>query len=108
VLSPGETRVRLLLVRAGIPEPELNQKVFDAVGKYLGKPDLLWRGASVGLEYEGGGHAEEEQMRIDIERREAFHDAGWDVIRVSADDLRGDARRAALVARVRRRLALPS
>lgn len=108
VLSPGETRVRLLLVRAGISEPELNKKVFDAAGRYLGKPDLLWRASRIGLEYEGAGHADEKQMRIDIERRERFHDAGWDIIRASADDLRGDARREALVDRVRRRLTLRS
>ena len=50
----------------------------------------------------------EEQMRHDIERRERFHDAGWDVVRTSADDLRTPEREAALVARVRRRLALRS
>lgn len=106
VLSPGETRVRLLLVRAGIEEPETNPKIFDGAGGYLGKPDLVWRRQWVGLEYEGAGHAEEEQMRIDIERRERFHDAGWDIIRASAHDLSSDDRREALIARVRRRLAL--
>ena len=105
VLSPGETRVRLLLVRAGVPHPELNSKIFDA-GRYLGKPDLVWRRQRVGLEYEGAGHADEERMRFDIERREAFQDAGWDIIRASADDLATAARRASLVSRVLRRLAL--
>jgi hypothetical protein len=108
VLSPGETRVRLLLVRAGIPEPEVNPKIFDSQGRYLGKPDLVWRAKRIGLEYEGAGHAEEGQMRRDIDRRERFHDAGWDIIRASADDLRGPARRDALVARVVRRLAARS
>ena len=106
VLSPGETRVRLLLVRAGIEEPETNSKVFDAVGRSLGRPDLVWRAHRLGLEYEGAGHADEEQMRIDIERREAFHDAGWDIVRASAHDLRGEPRQDALVRRIRRRLAL--
>lgn len=108
VLSPGETRVRLLLVRAGIDEPETNPRISDAAGGYLGRPDLAWRRQRVALEYEGAGHAGEEQMRHDIERRERFHDAGWDVVRTSADDLRTPEREAALVARVRRRLALRS
>lgn len=108
VLSPGETRVRLLLVRAGIPEPEVNPPIFDEQGRFLGKPDLVWRPALLALEYEGGGHADQEQMRIDIDRRERFHDAGWDVIRASATDLGGEARRRALVERVRRRLAARS
>ncbi len=104
VLSPGETRVRLLLVRAGIPEPECNGEVFDAAGSYLGKPDLVWRAERVGLEYEGGGHADERQMQIDIERYERFKDAGWHTVRVSAADLRTSARRTALIARVWRHL----
>lgn len=108
VLSPGETRVRLLLTRAGILEPECNGKVFDAIGNYLGKPDLVWRAQRVGLEYEGAGHAGEEQMRFDITRREAFRDAGWDIVQASADDLKGATRRHRLVDRVRRRLAARS
>ncbi|WP_375400328.1 hypothetical protein [uncultured Amnibacterium sp.] len=103
VLSPGETRVRLLLVRAGIREPELNAPVHDASGRYLGRPDLLWRHERVMLEYEGDGHRERQQFRADIERYELFRDAGWEVIRVSAADLHG-ARCDALVARVRQRL----
>ncbi|TDS77537.1 hypothetical protein [Amnibacterium kyonggiense] len=90
VLSPGETRVRLLLVRAGLPEPALNRRIHREDGLYLGKPDLAWLPQRVGVEYEGGGHADEARMRYDIGRIERFRDAGWDIIRVSADDLRGD------------------
>lgn len=104
VRSPGETRVRLLLVRAGIPEPEVNGRVLTADGRYLGKPDLLWRVQRVGLEYEGAGHTEEEQVLFDVERREAFEDHGWHIVRATKHDLRGEQRRQALVDRVRARL----
>src|SRR4051794_9982394 len=104
--SPGETRVRLLLVRAGIPEPLLNHRIYDAFGRYLGKGDLVWRSHKVVLEYEGAQHGlDVGQFRYDVERYERFRDAGWTVIRVTADDLRPQ-RRAALVARVRARLGL--
>ncbi len=105
-LSPGETRTRLVLVRAGIPEPQLNRKIRDAFGRYLGKGDLVWPERKVVLEYEGGQHGLDiGQFRYDVERYERFRDAGWTVIRVTADDLRPE-RRSALVARVRARLGL--
>jgi very-short-patch-repair endonuclease len=104
--SPGETRTRLLLVRAGLPEPLLNHRIRDAFGRYLGKGDLVWLERKVVLEYEGGQHGlDVDQFRYDVERYERFRDAGWIVIRVTADDLRPE-RRAALIARVRSRLGL--
>lgn len=104
--SPGETRVRLLLCRAGLPEPELNVRILDDRGRFLGTGDLVWRRYRVVLEYEGAHHASDpEQFRYDVERYERFRDAGWTVVRVTAADLRGD-RRAALVARMRSRLGV--
>jgi hypothetical protein len=44
-------------------------------------------------------------MRQDVDRGERFRDAGWDIIRASSNDLRTEARRRALIDRVRRRLA---
>lgn len=108
VLSPGETRVRLLLVRAGIREPELNVQVeHDHV--VLGRPDLVWRRERVAVEYEGDGHrAEKLRWRKDIDRYAEFEDAGWSIVRVTADDLDGVGRRTQLVRRVARRLAARS
>jgi hypothetical protein len=104
--SPGETRVRLLLVRAGLPQPALNDEIRDAHGRFLGTADLVWRDQRVLLEYEGDLHRTDlEQFRYDIERYERFTDAGWAVVRVTGDDLRG-GRRDALVARVARRLGV--
>lgn len=74
--SPGETRVRLVLVRAGLPEPLLNHRVHDAFGRYLGKGDLVWLEQKVVLEYEGGQHGLDlGQFRYDVERYERFRDA---------------------------------
>ena len=100
--SPGETRVRLLLTRAGIPEPELNAPVRSAFGDV--HPDLVWRGHRVLLEYEGSGHGKDRQYRRDIERYEDLREAGWTVVRASDDDLHGDAART-LIRRVRALLA---
>jgi len=105
VESPRETDLRLLLVRAGLPEPEINEPTYDASGRYLGKPDLRYRWRKVAIEYEGDEHRlDRRRFRHDILRRERFADAGWRTVRCTSDDL--DGRRAAeLVARVERLLA---
>ena len=95
--SPGETRVRLLLLRAGVPEPELNAAV-ELPGATV-HPDLVWRDRRVALEYEGDGHREREQFQYDIGRYAQLREAGWTVIQVTAADLQG-ARAGALVRRV--------
>jgi hypothetical protein len=101
--SPGESRIRLVLVRAGLPEPELNGVVVGEDGAFLGTADMVWRGRKVLLEYEGARHgSDEEQFRYDVERYERFRDAGWIVLRATADDLRSATRRAALARRVAR------
>jgi hypothetical protein len=101
--SPGETRLRLVLVRAGLPEPELNVPLYGADGSYLGKPDVVYRRQRVVFEYEGDGHRERKQFRYDVERYERLSDEGWVVVRVTGDDLKGD-RRERLVERARSRL----
>lgn len=107
--SPAETRIRLVLEAGGIPVPELNAKLFDAGGWYLGKPDFVWRAQRVVLEYEGPGHREDEQfrydvLRYDVLRYEDLADAGWRVMRATRDDLTVAGRRR-LVQRVAAALA---
>ena len=91
--SPGETRLRLALDAGGVPPAELNTKLFDARGRYLGKPDFTWRRERVLLEHGGDGHREREQFRRDIVRYEDFADEGWRVLRSTADDLTATGRR---------------
>lgn len=90
VESPKETELRLLLLRAGLPEPEVNVRRRDALGRYLGKPDLSWEEHLVSTEYEGDEHRKDPQRwRDDIARAERFTDAGWRMIRVTENDLHG-------------------
>jgi very-short-patch-repair endonuclease len=105
--SPRETALRLLVVRAGLPEPEVNVRRFAADGSYLGKPDLSWAEPRVALEFQGDHHrADRETWRYDLRRREGFEDDGWRVVLVSDDDLRGAAAHA-LVARLARLIHVP-
>lgn len=81
--SPKETEVRLLIVRAGLPEPAVNETVRDARGRKLGLGDLVYSLWRVVIEYDGGYHfANDEQIKKDIDRLARFTEAGWTVIRV--------------------------
>ena len=81
--SPKETEVRLLIVRAGLPEPAVNEPVRDARGRQLGLGDLVYLRWQVVIEYDGGYHfATDEQIKKDIDRLARFAEAGWTVIRV--------------------------
>lgn len=80
--SPRETRVRLGLVRAGLPEPELNARVEVGGSVYHG--DLVYRHRRLVLEYEGRHHATDPlQWSRDLARYNAFAAHGWTVIRIA-------------------------
>lgn len=53
--SPRETRIRLALVRAGLPQPELNA-VIAVPGAREYRGDLVFRSHRLVLEYEGRHH----------------------------------------------------
>jgi hypothetical protein len=100
--SPQESRLRLIIVRAGLPEPAVNVPVFDEVGGWIGSPDLGYGAYRIALQYEGDVHrSNPRRWRQDIARDEAFADAGWLVLRVTADDV---ARPSRLLHRLTRAL----
>ncbi|POH72790.1 hypothetical protein [Arthrobacter glacialis] len=88
--SPPETLMRLALVDAGLPEPELNVVVRDPAGRPLIWPDGAYRQYRISLQYDGGHHNTPDQYLRDIRRLETSRALGWEEIRVSLDDLRGD------------------
>ncbi|MEO6943359.1 MAG: hypothetical protein ABI053_01450 [Lacisediminihabitans sp.] len=51
VRSPRETLLRLLLLDAGLPEPEINFWVYDTRGEFLAECDLVYPEHKVALEY---------------------------------------------------------
>lgn len=100
--SPMETPTRCILVRGGLPEPEVNGEIF-AHGILIAQPDLLYRDAKVAIEYDGEHHfADPRQRARDIERDERLRALGWTVIHVTAAML---AKPWLLVDRVRAALA---
>lgn len=100
--SPQETKVRLLLVGAGLPRPE-TQIEFRNLHPRVIRVDMGWREWKVAVEYDGIQHWDDPEQRAwDIERIALLEEAGWIVIRVSAAMLR---RPHVIVDRVRARLA---
>ena len=69
--SPMETRVRLLIVLAGLPEPSVNVIVRGEDGSWRMRFDLCYLDQRLIVEYDGRQHADsQEQWERDIYRRE--------------------------------------
>lgn len=83
VESPMETRLRLLLGRAGLPEPECGYELRRPDGSRIGWFDLAWPAHRVMAEYDGDIHrTSTRQYERDIARFDAAAELGWKVIRV--------------------------
>lgn len=96
--SPQESRLRLILIRGGLPRPE-TQIAFPAMRIRV---DMGWREWKVAVEYDGVQHwADGRQRAWDIERIALLEAAGWVVVRVSAAMMR---RPDVIVERVRDKL----
>ena len=82
-----ETETRLLLVNAGMREPEIQFEV--RVGRRLvARTDLAYPELKTAIEYEGDGHRRsKEQWRIDIRRQRELVAHGWIVVRLTQADL---------------------
>ncbi|WP_035253646.1 endonuclease domain-containing protein [Agrococcus lahaulensis] len=97
--SPRETRSRLAIVAAGLPEPVVQHPVWHE-GRLVAELDLAYPELRIAIEYEGDHHrTDAEQWAKDIRRQEELEALGWIVIRVTKADLRDGGR--SLVARVR-------
>lgn len=91
--SPMETRARLMFVRAGFPEPEVNGVVRDAHGGWLLEGDLVWRRQRVVGEYQGEAHADRRRRSSDAQRAGLARDEGWTVLELWAQDIWSPPRR---------------
>lgn len=89
--SPMETRLRLLIVLAGLPEPQVNMIVRIASGKWRWRFDLCYPEYKLIIEYDGRQHAyHAEQWSHDLERREWLDQEGWRMLVVISEGIYGD------------------
>ncbi|MGX6511127.1 hypothetical protein [Rhodococcus sp. SJ-2] len=100
--SIPESRVRLLLIRGGLPVPETQLPIVDGA-RVIARADMGWRRWRTAVEYDGTHHWTDERQRTrDIERYEECASLGWSMIRVNSEQLR--RRPKSIVNRVRLRL----
>ncbi len=96
--SPQESRVRMMLIRAGYPRPATQLPVAGADGFPRYYLDMGWEDLQVAVEYDGEHHrADDRTYRKDIARLEYLLSVGWIVVRV----VKGD-RQAEILRRVDR------
>lgn len=86
--SPMETRLRLLIVLAGLPEPMTNVRIYNEDGTLRRRFDLYYPDGRLIVEYDGRQHANNSaQWHADLERREEFDAEGYRIIVVVGRDI---------------------
>lgn len=100
VWSPMETRLRLMLLRAGLPEPMLNLTVhFADGGGRLMTGDLVWPRLKVIGEYHGAMHLQLRTRSQDSDKRGLAEADGWRVIEVFSHHVNDERRRPEIIRR---------
>jgi very-short-patch-repair endonuclease len=77
----------MLLILAGLPRPEAQVSIHDDQGRFLARPDLLYRCERLAIEYDGGNHRE--RLVDDNRRQNRLVGAGFRLLRFTAADVYG-------------------
>lgn len=78
--SPGESRMRLAIVLAGLPVPVPQHRV----GRF--RLDLAYPEVMLGVEYDGADHLTPGRARRDLTREAELARAGWELVHVGGDN----------------------
>ncbi len=100
--SPMESRLRMLIVLAGLPEPVINFKIRDEDGRVVRRLDLSYPALRLVVEYDGRHIEREANWESDLDRREELDEGEWRILVVTARGVYTDPART--VARVHRAL----
>jgi hypothetical protein len=91
--SPMESRLRMIIVRAGLPRPRVQWAVQDVEARTAVWLDLAWPEYRIGIEFEGGGHTAPVEVLRDAGRYTRLVDRGWRIYRYTKFDVYGDPAR---------------
>lgn len=85
--SPMETRLRWLLIKGGLPMPEVQTDLYADDCEFVGCADLYYPAARLVIEFDGGNHRE--RMVSDDRRQNKILNAGYRILRFTTADVRG-------------------
>jgi hypothetical protein len=85
--SPMESRIRVLLVQAGLPRPEAQVSLYTDDGRFLARVDLFYRRQRLAIEYDGATHRD--NLVEDSRRQNAVLAAGYQMRRFTSADVLG-------------------
>ena len=85
--SPMETRLRLALFRAELPEPEVQYEILDRDWNLVARIDLAYQAAKLAIEYDGASHSSRGQRESDIRRDALLARYGWLTLRLTRRDV---------------------
>jgi len=83
--SPMETRMRWLLIQAGLGSPEVQTDLRNDEGRFVGRVDLYYPAARLVVEYDGGNHRD--RLVEDNRRQNLLINAGFRLLRFTAADI---------------------
>ncbi|QDP96781.1 DUF559 domain-containing protein [Microlunatus elymi] len=86
--SPPESKLRMLIVLAGLPEPVVNYIIRHENGDWKLRFDLCYPELMILVEYDGEHHnTDPRQWARDLERREYLERLGWRIIVIQKNHL---------------------
>src|SRR2546430_5610045 len=83
--SPMETRLRWLLLQAGLPDPQVQTDLHDVDGRFVGRADIYYPASRLVIEYDGANHRE--RLVEDNRRQNLIINAGFRILRFAAADV---------------------
>jgi very-short-patch-repair endonuclease len=102
--SAMETRLRWLMLRSGLPRPQVQVDLRDSGGAFVARADLYYPTARLIVEFDGANH--KERLVSDDRRQNLIVNAGYRLLRYTTADLRD--RPEVVVAQIRAALAAPA
>jgi len=82
--SPMETRLRWLLLSAGLPRPKVQTDLYHN-GRFVGRADLYYPSARLVIEFDGGNHRD--RLVTDDRRQNMITNAGFRILRFTGPDI---------------------
>jgi uncharacterized protein DUF559 len=85
--SPMETRLRLMLILAGLPRPEVQRPLIGDGGRFLARADLFYPEKQLVIEFDGSTH--KTSLVEDSRRQNRLISAGYSILRFTTSDVLG-------------------